>query len=244
MKLKQVKSRKPGTCSASKCKAQATDLLCPEHEAAWRAEGAPVLEAPSTSLVPVMVQTRLANERHTAQECLDLIGQVPMDTDTDRERMTGFVRQAQDVIRSLEKERTDVVGPLNQAVKTINGWFKPVRDTYESIERAGKDRLKTAMLAAEQAQDAALARIQASGGTGSAETLVLAHATPELPAGVSTRDRWTFTVTNSDLVPREYWMLDMTKIGQDVRSQGAECSIPGIRIERDLSVSVRRANDQ
>lgn len=236
MKLKTPKSRKPGTCSLARCKAQAVDLLCPEHEQAWRDAGSPALEpAPEpAALVPVSIQPGLAQERHTAQECLDLIANVPLHTQEDRDAMAGFVRKAQDMTKELETRRVEVTGPLNQALRTINGWFKPVRDLYQAIEQAGKTRLAQDMLQAQKAQDQALAAVQAAGGQAEASTLMLAHASPEAPAGMNARETWRFTVTDPDRVPDEYWMLDLTKIGQVVKTLGPEADIPGIRIERDL----------
>ena len=44
-------------------------------------------------------------------------------------------------IKALETQRTTVTGPLNQVLTTVNGWFRPARESYVALEGVLKDKL-------------------------------------------------------------------------------------------------------
>jgi len=58
---------------------------------------------------------------------------------------------------------------------------------------------------------------------------------PNIPvlAGVPSRVNWRYRITNENLVPDEYWMLNEQKIGADVRRDKEKTSIPGVEAYPD-----------
>lgn len=48
--------------------------------------------------------------------------------------------------------------------------------------------------------------------------------------GVSTREIWTFEITDKDLIPREYMVPDLKTIGDMVRATKGKVPVPGVRI--------------
>jgi len=49
-------------------------------------------------------------------------------------------------------------------------------------------------------------------------------------AGVPSRVNWRFRITNPDLIPERYWVLDHQALGADVRRDKDKTNIPGIEI--------------
>lgn len=186
------------------------------------------------------VKKAIESELPQAQQALAILRALPVDTTEGQQKVHGFIVQAKVRVKELEEQRKAVTGPLNKAVKDINSWFKPLTQAYEAFELAGKNMLKEQLLAAEAAQDEALAEIQASGGQASRETLVLAHDTPEAPTGVTTRVKYRIVV-NPDLLPEEYFMrvVDMDRIQMLANREGTKLSIPGVTVTRDMILGVR-----
>lgn len=64
-------------------------------------------------------------------------------------------------------------------------------------------------------------------------------AEPQKIAGVSGRQEWDFEITDAAKIPREYLMIDETKIRRVVKALGSEANIPGVRAFQKTVMSVR-----
>lgn len=153
-------------------------------------------------------------------------------------------------IKLLEEQRKTWVDPLNQTVKSINAFFKPVVTEWENVVEG----LKAAMVAYQQriAQEKQAA-LQAAGqlaaqgsavGSGSDvqqyQALVAMGAAPPPKAdGIFMREKWGWRVVDAAKVPREYLCLDVTKINEAVRQGKAGTQIPGIEVYREDVVVAR-----
>lgn len=191
-----------------------------------------------SNLLPVSTQTALTDEQPRAEESLKKIQSLSMETEADRERAARFLRITRERIEQLETERKSVTGPLNAAVKTINGWFKPVRDPYEQVVEVLRTRLEDRLLEIQNVKDAALKQVQEAGpGAATAEVLAIAHAPETAPVGVTARDVWDFEILYEHQVPLEYWKVDEMAIQASIKVGIRE--IPGVRIFRKLGLVVR-----
>lgn len=132
----------------------------------------------------------------------------------------------------------------------------------ERIRRAEEARLQEAArvhaeaeakrLADEQAIHDAI-ELEAAGDTKSAEAVlnnpvpqpvyvppvILAKSVPQA-AGISSRKTWTFRITDINLVPREYLIVDEKAVGQVVRALKDKARIPGIETYPVDSVAIRK----
>lgn len=180
------KTRKAGTCAAQKCKNPTTDLLCEPCTKAWEAEGSPEL-SPGTSLLPLKVQNELANERTNLMAAIQRAKALPLETQEDVDRAGRIAGLAKARIKTLEEQRTSVTGPLNDAVSTINSWFRPLRESCQAVADIIEDRVRDRVAELKDAQRKALQAVQDAGGQASAETLMVAHATPHEPENMSFR---------------------------------------------------------
>lgn len=63
------------------------------------------------------------------------------------------------------------------------------------------------------------------------ETLPPLPSFLEIPTSISTRTNYTFTIEDKVLVPEEFKLVDLVKIGKLVRALGPQCNIPGIKVQ-------------
>lgn len=176
------------------------------------------------------------------------------------------LREIMDLKKSFEERRTSVTGPLNEALRQINAWFKgPMQkltfaeQTYKNkmaaFELAENERIRAEKVAAEknareereELERRALRAVE-KGDVEKGETLlaraadVVPQAPPTAPiraAGMSFGEAWEFEITDKTLLPREYLQPDTVKIGQYVRAMKADAKIPGVRIFVRPKVSAR-----
>jgi hypothetical protein len=155
--------------------------------------------------------------------------------------------------RSLTALRDSVLAPFQQAEKIIK---RKIGDYQYEIERKRQEeatRLRRQAEAQAEADRIAKAQAQMDAGDlkGCEKTLeapiapvVVKVETPEPPkvAGLSFREEWKYEVIDPNLVPREYLMIDESKLRKVVKALGkAAANIPGIRVYPEKVVSAGRA---
>lgn len=108
-----------------------------------------------------------------------------------------------------------------------------------AVERERREQLRKAEAAAREAAQAAAE--QADGSELFEEPVSAPPAPKPQPKvdGVSTRSHWTFQIEDESLIPREYLVVDMQKIGQVVRAMKEHASIPGVRVIEDVIIASR-----
>lgn len=147
-----------------------------------------------------------------------------------------------------EKKYLDPLDKALALVKSkIGGYLRSEekrRREQEEAERA------IARKAAEEIALAEAAELQRQGETKAAEQVieqavaapspvVIVPKTVAKQEGISVRKVWKFRVKDSALVPREYLVVDETKIGQVVRALKENAKIPGVEIYSEDSVAVK-----
>nr|WP_294525808.1 hypothetical protein [uncultured Rhodopila sp.] len=155
---------------------------------------------------------------------------------------------------------------MNEAIKTINDWFRGPAVTVQTaidlykremgefeqreqaeIRRQADEAARVARVEREELERRALSAID-KGQTEKAETL-LARAeevTPVKPdlapvkaAGMGFGEAWEFEIIDAAAIPREFLKVDEAKIGQYVRAMKQSAKIAGVRFFSRPKVSVR-----
>lgn len=91
------------------------------------------------------------------REVLDQIAEqakaldAPIQSKEVAEGATALIKFVRDTIAAADKVRKEMVGPLNENVKIVNGTFKEATEKLESIQRNAQNRL-SAWLAQEEAE--------------------------------------------------------------------------------------------
>ena len=185
--------------------------------------------------------------------------------DAGAQGATDFIVQVKKAIKTAESVRKSFTTPLREAKSNIDRFFKGLTKPYEEAEATVKDKLKAyhieqerirreeeARLAKEQAErDAARAKLEIE-AIEKGELLPLPEepeeetvAPPETMRTVrgmeggtaSIKDHWTFEITEREMIPACYWVVDEKAI-QKAINLGLR-DIPGLRIYNDLQVAVR-----
>lgn len=172
------------------------------------------------------------------------------------ETFDAHITRAFQAHRALTAEKQKAEAPLTEAETVV----KRAMVEYDQAERRRQQEAqrKADEAARRRAEDEQLARAAAmeteahefgdvalaEQATAVLETPVHAVAptvekqTPKV-SGVSMRDNWKYRVTNPALVPREYLMLDESKIGRVVKAMKDATTIPGVEVFNDPIVASR-----
>lgn len=174
------------------------------------------------------------------------------------------LKQLKAAQKKLDETRTSITAPMNAALKAVQNLFRTPGDRLAQAERMIKGKLaaysdeQDRLRREEQAKadaaarrererlDALAARAAESGRTAAAErhaeraaAVVAPVIQREAPtvAAVVTREVWQFQVENPALVPREYLMVDESKIRAYVRAMKADAKIAGVRIFKEKQIA-------
>lgn len=139
--------------------------------------------------------------------------------------------------RSLVAKKNSFAQPILEARKIVKAKLVSWQDYEEEMRK--KEEIKQQSEAKKRADDEAIAYAQQAHADGdNAEAERILNAPIEVPVIVvpnnttktatTIQTRWDYRVTDMAIVPREYLMLDTTKIGQVVRALKNEARIPGI----------------
>lgn len=101
----------------------------------------------------------------------------------------------------------------------------------EALEADGKaeraEAIRQAAAEKEQARLSEAAALQLAAASVTADVVRMPEAAV---VGVSYRETWDFEIVNTDLIPREFLIVDQKAIGGVVRSLKGKTNIPGVRV--------------
>ncbi len=195
------------------------------------------------SLVPwEKDKDRAAAEESEAKDALKELPGLVIDTQEDLGFAAELLAEAKGKTKALEEMRDSVVKPMNTALKNLRSWFKPALDALGQYERGLKTKIAEAHAKKHARQQEALKAAAVASMAGDTETAAVAmeEATEqdfEPVKGLSMRHTWDCEVIDLDEVPREYMMMDVTKVKAVIRAHKGDVTIPGIRVIRNTSVA-------
>jgi hypothetical protein len=192
------------------------------------------------------VKGELAQEVSRTEQAMALLEDFTIESEADH----AFAGEALQAIKAqwstLEEKRTAVTGPLNEALRTVNDWFRPVQGPLKAAETMLKEKISSYVLARKAANEAAMlaASAAAQAGDGAAAMMhVGSIAEPAKVAGISVKEIWDFEVVNIDEVPMAWLTIDRPKLGlvlsQADKTKTAPAPIPGLRFFLKGQVTAR-----
>jgi hypothetical protein len=160
-----------------------------------------------------------------------------LQTDEDLQLATDIINDIKQRMAAVESIRVSVTGPLNQALRTYNGFFKPfsgsgeqAREVWDGKIRAFADKREAARRLAETALQRAIETQDAAKATAAIQSL---QTTPRA-TGLVLQDDWAFEEFNHDIVPTSLTVLDPVAVRAEIKRQVAEGvtepAIPGLKI--------------
>src|SRR3990167_4428986 len=67
--------------------------------------------------------------------------QMPLDSDEDRAFLTGALQDLKTQAKVIEAKKEEATKPLNEALKAVRAWFKPVEELLKRVETEGKRKI-------------------------------------------------------------------------------------------------------
>jgi len=266
MKLKKKSERFSNVCNMARCDAgcdlvgyaagvafsaaEGEVTLCSEHAARRdrerEAEKATQVKDTPAADPQQALQTTLQAEAAEAKDVLVMVKGFTIAGQPDVDFANECLTEVKGKLRWLKDKREEATKPMNAALKTIRGWFKPAEEFYEECEGLWKLKIRDGLTALDAAQQRALAAASQAHQAGDLRLVteamaVASQATVEAPANISVIERWGYKIIDEMLLPREYLMPDAQKIAGVVRAMGASTRIPGVEVFRDDIVQQRRA---
>jgi hypothetical protein len=197
-------------------------------------------------------------------EITDMVARAQVTNDDEEKRANDLLKIIKNAIKAADEERKGAVEWFNTKVKEINSKYKdeiigPMEAAKVKLEALIKpftmlklkaqqeaDRLMREALerqALEDAQSAATPEaadqmietaVKASDRIGKPATVRSAYG-----AVTSSRIVYKFELEDLDQVPREYLVLDESKVRKAINGEKRVESIPGIKIIEDVSLTSR-----
>lgn len=205
----------------------------------------PLAPGAGLSLVPSIDTVQLAVEVEEAKDVLVMVKEFQIVNQPDMNFANECLVDVKGRLEHYEVEKKRATAPMNEALKVVRGWFKPLEDFYGQAEDIWKDKIGTWHLAEAERQRQALAAVQQAHKAGDVQGVatamaVAAQSTIETPTNLTVKEVWKFTVTDPAAVPREYCSPDANKIKAVVEALGDKANIPGVSVSLGTSIIARR----
>jgi hypothetical protein len=140
-------------------------------------------------------------------------------------------------VKSLTAQQEIILGPLREAESAVRNWFRSPIETYKTIETVLKQRVAGYQEVLRQEKHKAIvAAGQAPTPTAMAQLTAL--AAPPTPAAISFRKTWEVEITDPNLVPREFLLIDTTALRKVCQATKGQIQIPGVRFVQREGVAV------
>lgn len=268
MKLKKKKT-KQGQCCAMRCKEVAgvtgfCDRHLTEHEYEQTGEAAPPRSKDPVEAAgmraglayvqaeidrdAIAVEVKAEVEQHTGsiQELVTDLPLFQIQNDSDMSFANELLGEIKDKIKGLEERRKTVSKPLNDALRTYNGWFKKPLDALKTAEQTLKAKISDALITARKAQDVALAAIEASGGEAATEVLAVAHGQQlvKQPDNISIREVWAVEILDSNAVPRAFCDPNLDRLKAYAQATNGAEPVAGVRFFKEQIVGQRASGNK
>jgi hypothetical protein len=252
MKLKE-RCRK-GKCCCFGCKAVAAEIhrlpdaevwFCAAHAQEVWVEYEEIGVVPEVAAIgkelpepEIGLSTELTRQIQSDQQAFDRelveIGTIEITTQDELTFAEGEIQKAAERWKLYEEKRTAATKPLNQSLREINGWFKPVQAALKSIESGWKSAISRFRVRQREEQARLLAAAQAAvDPTEIRESLIAASQAEPVVSSLVQVDHWTFKIEDFDKIPREYLVPDFEKIALIVRAKKEQHGIPGVHAWND-----------
>ena len=173
-----------------------------------------------------------------ATKALSAANDLVITTDADVPVATELLAKVKQVGKLIKERKEQITKPLNAALLSARGLFKPIETSHEQAEAIIKRKLLDYQAKVEKERQEAAAKIAArvEKGTMRVDTAMkkmdnlpeVQKTTTTASGMVSTRTLKKVRIINAELLPREYLVPDMVKINQAVLKDGQ--NVPGVEI--------------
>jgi hypothetical protein len=186
--------------------------------------------------------TAVGSER--ADSFLELIEDTDLLGEDDYEAAGVMLKDIKRQAKELKNARTEITGPMNQALEATRKLFRAPLKVLDKAERLLKSKMADYTTRLEEEREQALAEAGAASLEGDEDTAVYAmqaaaKAKAPTVAGISMQDVWDYEIEDFDKVPREFLCVDDDLVKAAIKEHKSATNIPGIRVFSKKSVRAR-----
>lgn len=168
------------------------------------------------------------------QYALQAVEDMDLSRDANIDVLKDISAEATKLQKEMEAERQTATKPINESLRTINGWFKPILEACDTLKRRANARLVEANKQRERAREEALGAIAGAGPEVTSTAILTAQAKPiDLPKGVG-RELIVVEITDESMIPRKFLTPDtkaIKKAATEAHRKGEKFSVPGVTIK-------------
>jgi hypothetical protein len=148
-----------------------------------------------------------------------------------------------DFFREPEAKLVDAESRIKRAMIAYDEQQRRIREEEQrkADEAARKERERIEAQARKAAESGKVEKAAQLELRASTVVAPLIHREPPKVAGVNYRDAWKFEVTDPALVPREYLMVDESKIRKIVQALKGDTTIAGVRVWSEKQIAAGAA---
>lgn len=145
--------------------------------------------------------------------------------DAERRAVEAQAKEKQAIADLAEQNRVAAEVTLNEAISSGDTAVIAQAETVVESARAVESEKQSVAATLEVAAAVISAPVTAN--------------TAPTAKGISTRENWKFEITDINLIPREYMLVDEKKIGQVVKALKKDTNIAGIRAYPESAIAAR-----
>jgi len=188
-----------------------------------------------TALVPRVFEAKIRKQQENFIQVAESMVVTCVGHEEDARE---FMTEVNKLSKEIESKRKEITQPINQSLKAANALFKPLKGVCDDVVRTVKGKIlefrreedRKARVEEERRRKIQEAHV-AKGHTVRKEVKSVQR---QVSQQTRTMTQWKWDVEDLEKVPGKYWVLDMRKIGQEVRAGMREC--PGLKIWSEQTV--------
>jgi hypothetical protein len=189
--------------------------------------------------------TELDGKKTLFEETLVYVASVELNNEDSLIEANALLKDLKAELKAIDEMKTSATKPMNESLKIVRAWFRPLEDLGEAIEAKLKQKIATCTLALRKKAEEDSQKLLAAADSSDYNTLTTlvqeAQVAPTLK-GTSVREVWVATVAYPNAVPRDWCVPDDKRIAAHARNTPIDqtpAPIAGVTFMKKAVVSAR-----
>jgi hypothetical protein len=189
--------------------------------------------------------SELEGKKTLFDETLAYVASVELKNEDSLIEANALLKDLKAELKAIDEMKTSATKPMNESIKIVRAWFRPLEDLGEAIEAKLKQKIATCTLALRKKAEEDSQKLLAAADSSDYNTLTTlvqeAQVAPTLK-GTSVREVWVATIAYPNAVPRDWCVPDDKRIAAHARNtpiDQAPTPIAGVTFMKKAVVSAR-----
>jgi hypothetical protein len=189
--------------------------------------------------------SELEGKKTLFEETLVYVKDVELKNEDALIEANALLKDLKAELKAIDEMKTSATKPMNESLKIVRAWFRPLEDLGEAIEAKLKQKIATCTLTLRKKAEEDSQKLLAAADSSDYNTLTTlvqeAQVAPTLK-GTSVREVWVATIAYPNAVPRDWCVPDDKRIAAHARNtpiEQAPTPIAGVTFMKKAVVSAR-----